>query len=81
MNNEQRTKSGIKLINIGPYWLSDFMAGYTVENMSFAPADSFDLERLLASTQTQGQGHGQGQGQGQGSMTGGSGQMSMGPMS
>lgn len=27
------------------------MAGYTVENMSFAPADSFDLERLLASTQ------------------------------
>jgi len=58
------------------------MAGYTVENMSFAPADSFDLERLLASTQTQGQGHGQhGQGQGQGSMTSGSGQMSMGPMS
>lgn len=24
------------------------MAGYTVENMSFAPADSLDLERLLA---------------------------------
>ncbi|WVN89632.1 uncharacterized protein L203_104861 [Cryptococcus depauperatus CBS 7841] len=31
-----------------PLWLSDLMPGYTVENMSFAPADSFDLERLLA---------------------------------
>lgn len=29
------------------YWLTDLMAGYTVENMSFAPADSLDLERLL----------------------------------
>jgi hypothetical protein len=36
------------------------MAGYTVENMSFAPADSFDLERLLASTAQQ-QGAGQNQ--------------------
>lgn len=25
------------------------MSGYTVENMSFAPADNVDLERLLAS--------------------------------
>ena len=41
---------------IGPYWLSELMAGYTVENMSFAPADSFDLERLLASTSNQTQG-------------------------
>jgi hypothetical protein len=32
----------------GPYWLADLMAGYTVENMSFAPADTLDLERLLA---------------------------------
>lgn len=32
-----------------PLWLSDFMSGYTVENMSFAPADNVDLERLLAS--------------------------------
>lgn len=24
------------------------MSGYTVENMSFAPADNVDLERLLA---------------------------------
>lgn len=35
------------------------MAGYTVENMSFAPADSFDLERLLATTQHQPQQPGQ----------------------
>jgi hypothetical protein len=34
--------------NPSPYWLADLMAGYTVENMSFAPADSLDLERLLA---------------------------------
>jgi hypothetical protein len=27
------------------------MAGYTVGDMSFAPADQFDLERLLSSTQ------------------------------
>ena len=59
---------------IGPYWLSEFMAGYTVENMSFAPADSYDLQRLLASTaqehQSQGvQGQGQGSGMG-GGMTG-----------
>lgn len=46
------------------------MAGYTVENMSFAPADSFDLERLLASTQTQGQG-----GMGQTALNMGGGQM------
>lgn len=32
-----------------PFWLSDLMAGYTVENMSFTPADSFDIERLLGS--------------------------------
>lgn len=32
-----------------PLWLSDFMSGYTVENMSLAPADNVDLERLLAS--------------------------------
>ncbi|WVQ85799.1 hypothetical protein IAT38_007967 [Cryptococcus sp. DSM 104549] len=31
-----------------PLWLSDLMTGYTVENMSFAPADPVELERLLA---------------------------------
>jgi hypothetical protein len=42
------------------------MAGYTVENMSFAPADSFDLERLLATTQVpQGQAQNQQGGMGQ----------------
>ena len=50
------------------------MAGYTVENMSFAPADSYDLQRLLASTaqehQSRGVQGGQGQGQGQGQGTG-----------
>ena len=57
---------------IGPYWLSDFMAGYTVENMSFAPADSYDLQRLLASTAQEHQSQGvQGQGQGSGSGMGG----------
>ncbi|TYJ53359.1 hypothetical protein B9479_006019 [Cryptococcus floricola] len=30
-----------------PLWLSDFMSGYTVENMSSTPADNVDLERLL----------------------------------
>lgn len=34
--------------NPSPYWLADLMAGYTVENMSFTPADSLDLERLLS---------------------------------
>ncbi|KAK8850556.1 hypothetical protein IAR55_004474 [Kwoniella newhampshirensis] len=33
-----------------PLWLADLMSGYTVENMSFAPADTLDLERLLASS-------------------------------
>jgi hypothetical protein len=51
------------------------MAGYTVENMSFAPADSFDLERLLASTQQQQQ-----QGSGQTSMNLGGGGMMGGNM-
>ncbi|WWC92345.1 uncharacterized protein L201_007300 [Kwoniella dendrophila CBS 6074] len=32
-----------------PFWLADLMSGYTVQNMSFAPADTLDLERLLAS--------------------------------
>ncbi|WRT70729.1 uncharacterized protein IL334_007727 [Kwoniella shivajii] len=32
-----------------PLWLADLMSGYTVENMSFAPANNLDLERLLAS--------------------------------
>ncbi|KIR30681.1 pathway-specific nitrogen regulator [Cryptococcus deuterogattii LA55] len=36
------------LLEKPPLWLSDFMSGYTVENMSFAPADNVDLERLLA---------------------------------
>lgn len=60
------------------------MAGYTVENMSFTPADSFDIERLLGSAgmggwgmtpaqpQQQGQmGQLQGQAQGQGQLLGG----------
>lgn len=57
---------------IGPYWLSDFMAGYTVENMSFAPADSVDFARLLASTaqEHQAQGVQGGQGAGSGMMGG-----------
>ncbi|WVW80797.1 hypothetical protein I302_102784 [Kwoniella bestiolae CBS 10118] len=33
-----------------PLWLADLMSGYTVQNMSFAPADTLDLERLLASS-------------------------------
>ena len=61
----------------GPYWLSDFMAGYTVENMSFAPADSLDLQRLLDSTAQQQQAQG---GQGSGAGMSGGGQM-MGGMS
>nr|XP_019007903.1 pathway-specific nitrogen regulator [Kwoniella pini CBS 10737]OCF46684.1 pathway-specific nitrogen regulator [Kwoniella pini CBS 10737] len=32
-----------------PLWLADLMSGYTVQNMSFAPADTLDLQRLLAS--------------------------------
>ena len=32
----------------GPVALADFMEGYSVEGMSFGPADDFDLERLLA---------------------------------
>lgn len=39
----------IMLTRSGPYWLADLMAGYTVENTSVVPADSFDLERILAS--------------------------------
>jgi hypothetical protein len=35
-------------MSLGPYWLADLMAGYTVENMSLTPADTLDLERLLA---------------------------------
>ncbi|WVF68209.1 hypothetical protein IAT40_002974 [Kwoniella sp. CBS 6097] len=31
-----------------PLWLADLMSGYTVENMSFAPVNTIDLERLLA---------------------------------
>jgi len=53
------------------------MAGYTVENMSFAPADSLDLQRLLDSTAQQQQAQG---GQGSGSGMSGGGQM-MGGMS
>ncbi|RSH86917.1 hypothetical protein EHS25_003404 [Saitozyma podzolica] len=53
-----------------PYWLADLMAGYTVENMSFAPADTLDLERLLA-TGTQMM---QGQGPPSGGAPGGTGQ-------
>jgi hypothetical protein len=64
---------------IGPYWLSEFMAGYTVENMSFAPADSLDLQRLLDSTAQQQLGQGQGQAQGQGG-GGGSGMSGGGQM-
>ena len=49
------------------------MAGYTVENMSFTPADSLDFERLLGTAgmqnmqvqQSQHQQQGQGQGRGQ----------------
>ncbi|OCF33674.1 pathway-specific nitrogen regulator [Kwoniella heveanensis BCC8398] len=33
-----------------PYWLADLMSGYTVENMSFAPVNTVDLERLIASS-------------------------------
>lgn len=51
------------------------MAGYTVENMSFAPADSFDLARLLASTAQEHQAGGVQGGQGQGSGSGMSGGM------
>lgn len=67
---------GTRLIALGPYWLADLMAGYTVENMSFAPADSLDLERLLGTAgvqalQTQsGQIATQGQRSGMGGMTG-----------
>jgi hypothetical protein len=28
-------------------WLADLLTGYTVEDMSFAPADHFDLARML----------------------------------
>jgi len=38
---------GKKQLTVGPYWLADLMSGYTVENMSFGPVDSTDLERLL----------------------------------
>ncbi|WVO20305.1 uncharacterized protein IAS62_001598 [Cryptococcus decagattii] len=41
--------SSTNSFGLTPLWLSDFMSGYTVENMSFAPADNVDLERLLAS--------------------------------
>ncbi|WWD20738.1 hypothetical protein CI109_105214 [Kwoniella shandongensis] len=43
-----------------PLWLADLMSGYTVENMSFAPADTVDLERLLASSASSMQGGGGG---------------------
>ncbi|WVQ95649.1 hypothetical protein IAU59_002747 [Kwoniella sp. CBS 9459] len=33
-----------------PLWLADLMSGYTVENMSFAPVNTLDLERLLAAS-------------------------------
>ncbi|ORX41220.1 fungal-specific transcription factor domain-domain-containing protein [Kockovaella imperatae] len=36
------------LIDQNPVALADFMAGYSVEGMSFGPADDLDLERLLA---------------------------------
>ncbi|OWZ69086.1 hypothetical protein AYX15_00266 [Cryptococcus neoformans] len=41
--------SSTNSFGLTPLWLSDFMSGYTVENMSLAPADNVDLERLLAS--------------------------------
>jgi hypothetical protein len=28
-------------------WLADLLSGYTIENTSFSPVDSFDLARLL----------------------------------
>ncbi|BEI92189.1 uncharacterized protein CcaverHIS019_0410090 [Cutaneotrichosporon cavernicola] len=31
-----------------PVWVSDLLNGYSVENMSFAPADQFDFARLMA---------------------------------
>lgn len=41
----------LRIANIpGPYWLADLMSSYTVENMSFGPADSTDLERLLGTS-------------------------------
>jgi hypothetical protein len=45
-----RTERNSQGTGPSPLWLTDLMAGYTVENMSLAPADEFDLERLLAET-------------------------------
>ncbi|WVQ79789.1 hypothetical protein IAT38_001889 [Cryptococcus sp. DSM 104549] len=43
----QRASTFNSLSGLTPLWLSDLMSGYTVENMSFAPVDTLDLERLF----------------------------------
>jgi hypothetical protein len=37
-------------------WVSDLLSGYSVENMSFAPADQFDFARLMAAAEGQQEG-------------------------
>jgi hypothetical protein len=39
-----------------PVWVSDLLSGYSVENMSFAPADQFDFARLMAAAEGQQEG-------------------------
>ncbi|WVR08633.1 hypothetical protein IAU60_005689 [Kwoniella sp. DSM 27419] len=57
-----RSERSTSFSNSGPtpFWLADLMGSYTVENMSFAPANTLDLERLLASSGTPGASGGMG---------------------
>ncbi|WVQ70547.1 hypothetical protein IAR50_000066 [Cryptococcus sp. DSM 104548] len=45
--------ASVNSFGLTPLWLSDFMSGYTVENMSSTPADNLDLERLLGTKKTE----------------------------